>query len=234
MLRLIFQFCLFSWIFAVILPLSASERQSLTSIQLQAENFLSLYDWPSPYPPEFTLHTLDSRLKLEPCATGLDIQFRDRNKKHGQTSLEISGPHPVSWRIYLPVRIDLFDNALVTRKPVLRGQALTPDLFKLRKVRISDQARGYFSDPKQLERMQSAKILKTGTVLNPAHLTAQNIVERGQRVTLMVDIQGLTVKTTGKAMQSASVGDVIKVRNLHSERIVEGRVTADGDVRVGL
>ena len=58
-------------------PLQA-QRQSLASIALQAEDFLTGFEYSSPYPPEITLRPLDSRLNLTPCAQPLAIGFHNR------------------------------------------------------------------------------------------------------------------------------------------------------------
>jgi flagella basal body P-ring formation protein FlgA len=212
----------------------ATERHSLASITLQVEAFLSDFPWESPYPPEFEIQQLDPRLNLTPCAAGLNIRFRQADKTRGQTSLEVACPGPVQWRIHLPVRITLYDNALVTRSAVLRGQPLDETQVKPRKTRVSNLHQGYFTSANQLRLMQAARNLKTGTILTPANLVPRTLVESGQRITIVLNIQGLTVKTTGLALQSASLGQLIKVRNLQSSRVVEAVVSGAAEVTVAL
>ena len=211
-----------------------AERQSLAAISLQAESFLSGYDWPSPYPPEIKVHSLDARLNLAVCAHSLDIAFANPQKTTGNTTLTVKCPAPVSWRIHLPVRIDLYDDVLVTRAPILRGQPLQTDQVKRRKTNTSLLQQGYFKDPAELQNMQAKQSLKTGTVLTTANLAARKLVTSGQRITMILDIQGLQVKTTGVALQSAALGELIKVRNPQSNRVVEGVVSGAGQVKVSL
>jgi flagella basal body P-ring formation protein FlgA len=215
-------------------PAASTDRHSLASIVLQAEGFLSEYPWTSPYPPEFEIQALDSRLKLAPCASGLAIGFNRPDKTTGQTSLDVRCPGPVQWRIHLPVRVSLYDDALVARVPLLRGQRVDPNQVKRRKVEVTQLQHGYFSQPIQLRHMQAARNLKTGAILTTANLQARNLVESGQRITIVLDFNGLSVKTSGMALQSAGMGQPVKVRNLQSQRVVEGIVSGSAEVRVSL
>jgi flagella basal body P-ring formation protein FlgA len=82
--------------------------------------------------------------------------------------------------------------------------------------------------------MQAARNLKSGAILTTANLQARNLVESGQRITIVLDFQGLSVKTSGMALQSAALGQTVKVRNLQSQRVVEGIVSGSAEVRVSL
>jgi flagella basal body P-ring formation protein FlgA len=44
----------------------------------------------------------------------------------------------------------------------------------------------------------------------------------------------MQIRSTGEALQSASLGEVIKVRNTQSLKIVEGVVSGEAQVRVSL
>ena len=73
-----------------------------------------------------------------------------------------------------------------------------------------------------------------GTVLTPANLRPLLLVRSGQQVTLLLDFNGLQVRSSGKALQSARLGQLVKVRNSQSRKIVEGVVAGEGLVRIGI
>ncbi len=60
------------------------------------------------------------------------------------------------------------------------------------------------------------------------------MVRSGQQVTLVLDYKGLQIKSTGTALRSASLGEIVKVRNNQSLRVVEGIVSGDALVRVSI
>lgn len=59
------------------------------------------------------------------------------------------------------------------------------------------------------------------------------LVTRGALVTLKIQTPAMLITTQGKALQDGSKGDVVRVTNMQSNRVVEGTVEATGVVRVG-
>ncbi len=57
-------------------------------------------------------------------------------------------------------------------------------------------------------------------------------VSTGGQVQLVYQQDGLTIVTTGQALQNGYVGQVVQVRNLDSGLVVSGVVQSDGAVRV--
>ena len=60
------------------------------------------------------------------------------------------------------------------------------------------------------------------------------MIKSGQQVTLELNYLGLGIKVSGTALQSASKGQLIKVRNNNSLKTVEGTVKSAGVVIVNL
>ncbi len=65
-----------------------------------------------------------------------------------------------------------------------------------------------------------------GAIDNP------RLVANGAEVRLVYSEKGLTIVTTGAALQDGAAGDVIRVRNSDSGVTVSGAVQPDGTVRV--
>jgi flagellar basal body P-ring formation protein FlgA len=61
-----------------------------------------------------------------------------------------------------------------------------------------------------------------------------SIVQRNALVTLLLDAPGLQLAAQGRALRSASRGEVLPVMNLASRSVVEGVVVAPGRVRVAM
>jgi len=223
--------CLF-WLF----PLSAqsAEIQSLASIELQAEEFIMGYPYPSPYPPRFKLGKLDSRLRLKPCHERLSIDFTRREMVFGNTALLVRCPVKPGWKIHLPVSVEVFDDVLVAAKPLIKGQKIDESAAAFEKHNIARLKNGYFSRDSALGLLEAKRNLVRGTVLTPANLKPLMLVRSGQRVTLVLDYNGLQIKSSGKALRSARMGELVKVRNSQSQKIVEGVVVGEGLVRISI
>ena len=57
------------------------------------------------------------------------------------------------------------------------------------------------------------------------------VVERNQAVVMKIDGVGFTLRWLGRALEDGRPGEVIKVRNVDSRRVVSARVAYDGTVK---
>jgi flagella basal body P-ring formation protein FlgA len=73
-----------------------------------------------------------------------------------------------------------------------------------------------------------------GTVLRDSMLRSAQpevVVQRNQTVVMRIDGVGFTLRWLGLALQDGRAGEVIKVRNVDSRRVVSARVGYDGTVK---
>jgi flagella basal body P-ring formation protein FlgA len=219
-------------LFAGSQPAAASDFQSLESLKLQVEDYIAGYPYQSPYPPGFELGKLDSRLRLKACGQRLSVEFARRDKILGKTAMLVRCPVKPGWKIHLPVRIDLFDDVVVAATPLLKGQKIDARAITFAKRNIARLKNGYYARNHAFNELQAKRNLTRGTVLTPANLEPRMLVRSGQRVTLVLEYNGLSIKSTGKALRSARLGQLVRVRNSQSQKIVEGIVSGDSLVRV--
>jgi flagella basal body P-ring formation protein FlgA len=59
------------------------------------------------------------------------------------------------------------------------------------------------------------------------------LVSRGALTTMIFEENGLVITTLGAPLQNGGLGEVIRVRNADTGRIVTGTVQADGRIRIG-
>ena len=215
-------------------PGATAEFQSLASIRMQAEDFIAAYPYASPYAPRFELGRLDSRLRLKACPERLTIDFSRREQTHGNVALLLRCPVGPNWKIHLPVRIEVFDDVLVAASPLLKGQKIDESVVTYHKHDVSRLKNGYYSKDSELGMLEARRNLARGAVLTPANLSPLMLVRAGQQVTLVLDYKGLQVKSSGKALQSARLGELVRVRNSQSQKIVQGVVAGEGLVRISI
>jgi flagella basal body P-ring formation protein FlgA len=201
---------------------------------MQAEDFIHQYPYETPYPPRFDVSDLDPRLRLKTCQQPLAVEFARKDRIQGNTALKVGCPTTPGWKMLLPVRIDLFDDVLVLTRVVHKGQIIDTSLVKRQKKNISRLNNGYFSTIDAITGLETKRNLSRGNILTPASLTPKLMVKSGQQVTLILDYKGLEIRSTGKALQSARRGEVIKVRNNQSSRVVEGIVSGEAQVRINI
>lgn len=215
-------------------PVIAAEFQSLSSIRMQAEEFIAQYPYQSPYSPGFEVGHIDNRLRLKACPDALLIEFSNRNKLYGNTALNISCTGATAWKLLMPVRIDLYDDVLIAATPLHKGQIIDENKISFKKKNISRLNNGYYARDDEFASLEVRRNLKRGTVLTPNNLQPRLMVKSGQQVTLILELKGLEIKSTGQALGSARQGEVVRVRNNQSRRVVEGIASGQALVRVNI
>ena len=79
----------------------------------------------------------------------------------------------------------------------------------------------------------AARAVSAGAVIAPTMLRSEApavLVERNATVQMKVAGSGFSITALGQALEEGRCGDVIRVRNVDSKRIVTARVAADGTV----
>lgn len=207
--------------------------QSLTSLHEAARAFLQ-----SQIPPEsgnsqeIHLGRLDSRLRLGFCETGLQAFVPAGGRLQGKLTVGVQCPGEKPWTVYIPANIRVFGDVLTTSRPISRGDAITRADIIARRQEISTLNQGYYRHTDNIIGKLAMRSLPAGTPLTPRMLKARLLVRRGDDVTILANTGFLQVRSKGKALQNAALGERITVRNTRSKRIVEGIVLKAGIVQV--
>ncbi|MGE4351068.1 MAG: flagellar basal body P-ring formation chaperone FlgA [Bdellovibrionales bacterium] len=72
-----------------------------------------------------------------------------------------------------------------------------------------------------------------GDVLRAHDVIPPRLVTRGALVMIKIQTPTMLITTQGKALQDGTKGDVVRILNVQSNRVVEGTVEATGVVRIG-
>jgi flagellar basal body P-ring formation protein FlgA len=215
-------------------PLFAQENiQSLDAIRTAAQTFVTEHV-PKQAPGAVTVNvgTLDSRLRLAPCATPLKVSlpagatFRDR------MTVAVSCTASSSWTVYVPIAIETQTPVLVLRRAANRGARLTADDVEIQTRVVQGTGASYLTDAAELGGRTLKRPLGAGAALTADAMMDDLVVKRGQHVTLLAAVGGLEVRAAGVAMNDAAAQGRVKVQNISSNRIVEGVVVSPDVIRI--
>ena len=123
--------------------------------------------------------------------------------------------------------------ALVPERTIYPGETITGEMVRAVGITNPNLASGYASDVAEVDGMVTTRTLLPGRTIPVASLREAWAVERGSPVTLVFSDQGLVITAPGTPLQNASIGEMIRVRNIDSGVIVSGTVMQDGSIRVG-
>ena len=182
--------------------------------------------------PELIVGELDSRLKLARCSQPLEAYESPNGLKGGRNVVGVrcSGNKP--WKIYVPVRIALYEQVVVSTRSLAKGQTLEAADLQLVKKDTAKLRRAFYSDPVELVGMQLRRPIRRNRLISPAMLTQAKLIKRGSEVLIRARVGGLSAQMKGKALADGGKGERIKVKNLSSGRIITGTVVGSGVVQV--
>ncbi|MGF1605820.1 MAG: flagellar basal body P-ring formation chaperone FlgA [Rhodothalassiaceae bacterium] len=92
--------------------------------------------------------------------------------------------------------------------------------------------RGAITHAEDLVGMSLKRRVATGQVLRAMDIEQPRMIERGQLVAMVVRSGPMTLTATGRALESGGEGDWIRIQNVSSHRVVEGRVIGPNEVAV--
>ncbi|GMR08796.1 MAG: flagellar basal body P-ring formation chaperone FlgA [Gammaproteobacteria bacterium] len=207
--------------------------QSLHSIRQIVEEFLhkqldSKYD-----DVEISIGQLGPRLKLAPCPERMQPFLHAGARLRGYTTVGVRCTNP-NWKLYVSANIKIFKDVLIARRPLARGMKLSGKDFILERRDINTLYTGYITDLNDVIGKVLKRPLVFGKAVNPLMIESPNAVRRGQRITILAGNKRFSVRMPGKALSDGKPGQIIRVKNLSSKRIIEGTVTYEGYVRVRL
>lgn len=143
-------------------------------------------------------------------------------------TLTCSG-HPDS-SITVTAQATVFIKAVVATQVLEREEPITRGMLTLREVRVSRQDQAYFNWIDQVEGLSARRRIRADQALTQEMLTSPWLVRRGQRVTMQARHGVIQANTEGEALADGRKGDVIRVKNVTSGKVIEAQVTGIGVV----
>ena len=173
---------------------------------------------------------VDDRLKLPACR---DLQFSlPMGSRLGTSgSFGVECRTPAKWRIYLSYQMHLSGPALVARRPLSARSVVAGDALEERVIDYDYPPSSYLRDPRLSAGTYVNRPLAAGQAVLAEWLVQPPVINAGQRVSVHVQGGGFSVSQEGKALNSAAVGEVVRVKTL-SGRTLQGLARQDGSVQV--
>jgi flagella basal body P-ring formation protein FlgA len=203
--------------------------QDLSQLTEDARGWLASQVRPSQPNARVEVIAPDARIRLAACAAP-EFARAPGASLRGPTLLVARCMDP-AWSLNLNARVAIVAPAVHVRRALPAGQALAPQDLELREIDIARHA----NPP--LGRIEDAagRVLNggmgAGMPLFATQLRNAIRVKVGQKVSLVTSGPGIQVRSEGRALASASVGDSLDVRTA-SGRVVSGRLREDGSVEV--
>ncbi len=181
---------------------------------------------------EITLDRLNNRLKLSQCEEPLEIFSLNPFNPTGRNNIGVRCHAPRFWKVFIPVTITFYSTVVVANRPLHRGTTLTADDLRLDRRQIANHLGGYFTSIEEVIGRDVRRSIRMGNIVQQNATDAEKVIKKGEQITLRSGNSRFSVVTSGKALSNGALGDIIRVKNSKSERIVEGTVVAPGVVKI--
>jgi flagella basal body P-ring formation protein FlgA len=208
--------------------------QSLAAVQKAVEAFVRQQAQGPGEVSGIKIDRLDPRLRLRACESELQPFLPKGQPGAGRLTVGVRCAKPKPWKLYVPVQIVRRIRVVVAKRPVPRGVALGKADLELQSRRVARLNRGYYLETQQVAGLETRRPMQANEVVTPGALTAPRLVRHGQTLVLEASTGGISVSMKGLALEDGGKGDLIRVRNLSSDRIVQGRVVGRDRVQVTL
>ena len=169
---------------------------------------------------------VDPGLRLARCASPL------QTRSTATSTVEVSCPAPGGWRVFVPIKVRREMDVLVLNRGVAAGETLSAADIGLVRRDTARIAGAVLSDPQAVIGQVMRRTVSAGSLLSANDLLTPRLIKRGDTVALVSRRGAIEVRVAGRAMGDAGANDRVSVENLSTRKIVQGRVSADGEVFV--
>ncbi|SDS67654.1 flagella basal body P-ring formation protein FlgA [Halopseudomonas xinjiangensis] len=203
-------------------------------LEEQAERHVSASARDARY--EIEVGRLDPRLRLPLCPPeAIAATLESPAAPVGRVTVRVScESDEARWRLFVPAKVSLFEQVLVTRRPLARHEVIQPTDMALLERDVGLLGDQYLTDPAQALGKRAKRQLPGDTVIGSNHLENDEVVKRGDKVVISAANSQISVRMPGEALQAGTVGSQIRVRNTRSGRVVTARIIAPGQVEVAM
>lgn len=146
--------------------------------------------------------------------------------------LEFKVNGKVSKRKIIKANIKVLMPVVLTRASLKRNQIISENDVYIEKKWISKVSSGLYTSIDEVIGKKIKRNIKTGQPLLRSQLEIPADIERGNKVTILAETKTLRITTLGIAGENGTKGQIIKVKNLGSNKIIYAEVISSNTVKV--
>jgi len=181
-------------------------------------------------PVEIHFHGRDNGFML-PQDVAWRLSHFDYDARSGRFSAQVAAAGLVD-EIRLSGRAQSVEALPVLRNRVAPGEIIAASDVEWRQMPAGRYGSDYIERVEDMIGQTPRRALGMGQPVRSADLGRPEAVSRNALVTMIAAVPGMTITTTGRAIEGGSVGDVIQVTNLQSKKIIQGTIVAPNQVQV--
>ncbi|MBZ9557000.1 MULTISPECIES: flagellar basal body P-ring formation chaperone FlgA [Modicisalibacter] len=158
-------------------------------------------------------------VQLPTCQDPQPFLPREGQRVYGRVAVGVRCAGQTARVRYLQAQVDVQVRYLVTARDVRRGDPLSAADLRWQSGLLDELPRHALRAEEAAIGQVAVRNLPAGTTLQAYQLHRQNLVERGQRVTVVARGAGFQVSREAKALDNGALGDEVRLRTGQGERL---------------
>ena len=208
----------------------APARQDANALRAVAEQFLLTQAAGLPGEVSVKVGAVDPRTALGHCPAP-EAFLQPGARAWGKTTVGVRCTAPSVWTIFIQAQVNVKAEYVAAAVPLAQGQPIEQGQLMLVKGDIAAMPNGIITDMGQAIGRTPTVSLAAGTPLRLDTLKSKPVVQQNQAVRLVLNGNGFSVSSEGRAIGTAGEGQVVQVRTA-SGTVVSGTAKAGGMVEV--
>lgn len=186
-----------------------------------------------PLRAELLVGSLDSRLRLAPCAR-VEPHMPPGTRLWGRSRIGLRCVDGTTrWNVFLPVTVKAWGPAWVLTRSVTAGTPLTQEDAEMAEIDWAEQKASVLANPALWVGQEAAYTLLPGQALRQHMVRPVQAFAAGSQVRVTQSGTGFQIAVTGQALTAGQIGQTTRVR-LASGRVVTGLVRDGQTVELAL
>ncbi|MEQ1722730.1 MAG: flagellar basal body P-ring formation chaperone FlgA [Pseudobdellovibrio sp.] len=127
--------------------------------------------------------------------------------------------------------IKRYQSVPVVNRSIKIGDVLTEDMFTIEKRQMMN-SRDTVQKIESIVGMQAMRFLTAGQIIQYSDLKKEQVLKKGQMVRAMFGTSDFEVAISAEAQEAGAVGDVVKIKNMDSQKVFAAKIVERGLVRI--
>ena len=136
--------------------------------------------------------------------------------------------------IPVTLNVRLFKEVLIAKKNIGRGNNIRISDFDMRKREVTRFKKGVVEDFDDVHDMVPKRTIRTQQILTMDMFEYPELIRRGEIVKIILQSGSMTVTAKGIALNGGKKGEIVRVRNIDSKRIITAVVSGKGLARLNI
>ena len=167
----------------------------------------------------------DIKLRFARASTG-------RSKRHIYLSISIVVDGDVYKTVGLTFNIKRFGSIVVAKTTIKAGQVIRKGAVTIESVETTPLSGDTFDDIDDIVGKVAKRSLRSGQVITDEMLDDVAVMSKGDTVVILIRSPGLSIRSKGICEEDGTYGDMVKVINADTKKVLYGHVLDSGTVEV--